>query len=96
MHSKEGEGWKDEHSTHFPSHLNIIDIARLVYYSKPAMGKAKKRKNAKTIHSHDQEDDCQEAAKQRARDELLSSEIACFIFLINKEEEETSCGCPCG
>ena len=63
------------------------------------MGKAKRRKNAKTAteihsqgsvgamyHSHGHEDDSQEAAKQRARDELLSSEIACFIFLINKED----------
>ena len=100
------EGWMN--IVHiFPSRLNIIDIARLVYYSKPAMGKAKKRENAKTMteshsqgsggamhHSHDHEDDCQEAAKQRARDELLSSEIACFIFLINKEEEETSLRLP--
>ena len=71
------------------------------------MGKARKRKNAKAgteshsrgieggvHHSHDHEDGYEEAARQQARDELLTSEIACFIFLINKEEETTSLKLP--
>ena len=44
---------------------------------------------------HDEDDlDYEKKEQQRARDELLNHEISCFIFIINKDEENTATRLP--
>jgi G3E family GTPase len=46
-------------------------------------------------HRHDDADyDVKEEERKARRDKLLSEEIGCFIFLINKDEEDTSTQLP--